>query len=627
MPEVVTTRVVVLTTAADGSDGAMTGVDPISSYAFIGDTRTGALISPAGSIDWLCLPAFDGDPVFARLVAGSGGGHFSVAPVDVAEPPTRSYQPGTALVDTVWRVGSAELVATEGMIADVAGSSLPTLCLVRRLEARGGKVDVTVEFDPRSGAGRRPLRPRRRHHGLVATDGPIAVWLAADPELQLDGAGTASVEVRPDRPLTIVLTGASRCPLTFVDPQQAWRAVCEDADRWRRWSTGIRYDGPGRSAVERSLLTLRLLTFSPSGAPVAAPTTSLPEWLGSGRNWDYRYAWPRDASIGIRAFLGTGQSEEARAFLYWLLHATRLDRPRLPPMLTLYGRAVPAERQLEGWSGYADSRPVRFGNGARDQHQLDNYGWVLDAMWSLVDDGHGLFSETWRAGAALADDVARRWRDPDAGIWEIRGDPAHYVQSKLMAWTALDRALAIARTHRTSARRRQRWSVERDAIAADVVARGFDVERNTFVRAYGDSELDAALLLVPSLGIEGPDSDRARGTIAAVRRELSAGGPLVYRYRPGSDGLAGAEGAFLPCSFWLVQALATVGEVDEAVAVFEELLALGGPLGLLAEEADPSTGELLGNYPQAFTHASLVLAALAITDAQEGLSKRPRAMP
>jgi GH15 family glucan-1,4-alpha-glucosidase len=367
---------------------------------------------------------------------------------------------------------------------------------------------------------------------------------------------------------------------------------------------------------------MRLLTYSPSGAPVAAPTTSLPEQLGGSRNWDYRYAWPRDASIGIGAFLGVGLDDQARAFLYWLLHASRLDRPRLPAILTIHGRRLPPERELS-WSGYANSRPVRFGNGAADQHQLDNYGWVIDAMWLLVRAGHCLYGETWRAAAAMADRVAARWRDPDAGLWEVRGEPAHYVHSKLMAWLALDRALRIADTHRTSTRRRARWAAARADIAADVRARGIDHDRGTLVRAYGRHDLDAALLILPLLGLEPVDSPLVGGTIDAVRRELGAGGPLLYRYPRGEDGLAGREGAFLPCSFWLVQALAATGAVDDANALMADLVDLGGPLGLYAEEADPDTGEQLGNFPQAFTHATVVQAALSLRDATTARAATP----
>jgi GH15 family glucan-1,4-alpha-glucosidase len=342
----------------------------------------------------------------------------------------------------------------------------------------------------------------------------------------------------------------------------------------------------------------------------------LPEQLGGIRNWDYRYAWPRDASIGVGAFLGVGKHDEARRFMAWLLIATRLDRPRLPVLLTLHGRHPARERTLPGWPGYAHSRPVRVGNGAAHQHQLDGYGWVLDAAWLLTRAGHRLYGETWRAMTGFADMVADRWREPDAGIWEIRGDAAQHVHSKVMAWLALDRALRIAESRHVAARRRRRWASQRDALAAEVTVHGFDVTKGTYTRSYGSADVDAALLVLPLLGIEPTDSHRIRGTIETIRHDLHAGGPLLYRYPPGQDGLAGTEGAFLPCSFWLVQALAKSGRSAEAAEVFDALIEFGSPLGLYAEEIDPVTHHHLGNFPQALTHATLVQAALALRDAR-----------
>jgi GH15 family glucan-1,4-alpha-glucosidase len=339
----------------------------------------------------------------------------------------------------------------------------------------------------------------------------------------------------------------------------------------------------------------------------------LPERIGGGRNWDYRYAWPRDASIGIAAFLAAGKPDEARAFLAWLLHASRLARPRLPVLFTLDGRAGPPEAELDGWPGYAHSRPVRIGNGAARQHQLDGYGWVIDAAWLLTDAGHGLYGETWRAVAGFADHVAATWNEPDAGIWEKRAAPAHHVHSKLMAWLALDRALRIATARGEGRkRRRQRWTTARDALAQDIRTRGFDPAQQAFTGAYDSAALDAAVLVLPLVDLEPVTSPRVVGTVDAIRHRLSARGPLLYRYPPGSDGLPETEGAFLPCSFWLVQALALIGRTDEAAALLDELLPLGGPLGLYGEEMDPATGEHLGNYPQALTHAALVQAVLAL---------------
>jgi GH15 family glucan-1,4-alpha-glucosidase len=594
------------------------GQVPIEDYAMVGDTRTAALVSSDGAIDWLCVPGFDGQPVFGRLVGGPAAGTFRLGPARPATVHTRRYRPDSTVLETTWDTAGGRLTLTEGMVGEVAGRLLPATLLVRRLSASGGPVEASLEFDPRLGPRHRPPRAERRAGILVCTWSGTAMALHADPPLAVEPGRPVTVRVSPGRPVTVAVAVADREPLVYVSPAAAWAALEADERRWRAWCRGVDDRLPQRDAVLRSLLTLRLLTYSPSGAPVAAPTTSLPEDPGGMRNWDYRYAWPRDASIGIGAFLGVGKQDEARRFMAWLLHATRLHRPRLPVLLTLHGRRPGPERVLTGWPGYAGSRPVRVGNGAADQHQLDGYGWVLDAAWLLTHAGHRLYGETWRVMAGFADAVAAAWRQPDAGIWEIRGNAAHHVHSKLMAWLALDRALRIAESHRVSERRRRRWTTERDALAAEIATRGFDAARGTFTRGYGSPDVDAALLILPLLGIEPADSPRVRGTIDAIRRDLTAGGPLLYRYPPGQDGLPGTEGAFLPCSFWLVQALARSGRTDEAAELFDALVRLASPVGLFAEEMDPATGHHLGNYPQALTHAALVQAALALRDAQGG---------
>jgi GH15 family glucan-1,4-alpha-glucosidase len=591
----------------------------IEDYGLLGDTRTAALVSDQGSVDWLCLPRFDGQPVFGALVGGPAAGSFRLGPRTTAPVVRRRYRPHTATLETTWTVGEARLTLSEAMVADVAGRLLPATLLVRRLSVEGCPVDATVDFDPRYGERHRPPRLRRQGGDLVCEWGSLAVGLACDAEVRIEPGRPASVVVAPGRPVTFAFTVAHREPLVRVNPTTVWGLVTRDEALWHAWAAEIDCDLPFRDAVVRSLLTLRLLTYSPSGAPVAAPTTSLPEWPGGARNWDYRYAWPRDASIGVAAFMGAGKLDEARGFLAWLLHASRLQRPRLPVLFTLDGRRAPAERTLAGWPGYADSAPVRIGNNARVQHQLDGYGWVVDAAWVLVQAGHPLFSETWRMIRGYADHVAARWRDPDAGIWEVRGDQAHHVHSKAMAWLALDRALRIGRTHRLPSRQRRRWAAARAAIAADIVERGVDPVLQRYTRSYGAPDLDAAILVLPVLGLEQPGSVALTKTVDGIREELSAGGPLLYRYRPGSDGLPGQEGAFLPCSFWLVQALALTGRREEAVELFEALQDRASPLGLYAEEMHPATGAHLGNFPQALTHAALVQAALSLRTSPSGL--------
>jgi GH15 family glucan-1,4-alpha-glucosidase len=587
----------------------------IGSHVLIGDTRTAALSAADGSLVWMCVPEFDGLPLFGQLVGGEAAGVFRLGPVGSTQPAHRRYRPGSTVAETGWRFDGGELLLTEGMLADIDHRLLPTTTVVRRIEARGVATPVRVRFAPRFGLEH--AKPRVEHRGrhTVCSWGTTTIALASSSGEPTPVDDDITVVVKPTQPLTFVLSVAVREPLIYLDADQAWAALETEDRYWRSWSAGIADLGPFHDDAVRSLLTLRLLTYSPSGAPVAAPTTSLPELLGGSRNWDYRFAWPRDAAISVAAFLNAGKVDEARAFMYWLLHATRLDRPRLRPLLTLYGKPSPPERSAPQWPGYADSQPVRFGNSAGDQDQLDVYGWVLDAAWLLTRSGHRLFAETWRALSASADLVSRRWPDPDAGMWEIRGQSRHYVHSKLMAWLALDRALRIAGTRRTRHSRVARWTTARDALAAQIRDSGLDPKRHTYTWYYGSTELDAALLILPLLEFDSITSPQVRGTVDAIRAGLTATGPLLYRYPLHADGMNGAEGAFLPCSFWLVQALARTGRLAEATALFEELLNYGGELGLFAEEVDVGNEQMIGNYPQALTHAALVNAALAIRDA------------
>ncbi len=590
---------------------------PIGDYGLIGDTRTAALVAPSGSIDWFCAPRFDSPPIFGQLVGGIEAGRFSLAPIEAAGS-ERAYVPSTATLETTWELPGADLRLADSMIAEVSGRLLPPTLLVRRLEASGRPIEVVMHLAPRFGYHRdRPKRVTRAGSTLVIEHRDLVLALDTDADCRPTADDDVTFTVHPGEPVTFALSVTRHSAAVFVPAALARAEAQRDERGWQAWAGGIRIAATHSDAVVRSLLTIQLLTYSPSGAPVAAPTTSLPERIGGPRNWDYRYAWPRDASIGIAAFLGVGKPTEARSFLAWLLHASRLSRPRLPPLFTLDGRPGPSETELDGWPGYAHSRPVRVGNGASDQHQLDGYGWVLDAAWLLTDHGERLDGETWRAMRSFADHVARTWSLPDAGIWERRDEPRHNVHSKLMAWLALDRAARMAESRGGRAvRRASRWRAERDRLGDDLRIHGYDDRVGAYTAAYGSRDLDAAVLLLPLIEVEPPDSPRLAGTIDAIRDQLGAGGPLLYRYLD-DDGLEGGEGAFLPCSFWAVQALARTGRTHEAEDLFADLVALGGPLGLYAEEMDPDTGEHLGNFPQALTHATLLQAALALEAATE----------
>lgn len=583
---------------------------PIEDHALIGDTRTAALVTRGGEIDWLCAPRFESPPIFGSLIGGDQGGRFAISPREVRAT-SRRYRPGSAVLETTWETASGSARLTEGMVADLSHDLLPQLLLVRRLEGLHGRLEVDVLFEPRRDLGEPPRRQGRRAGGLFAEWGSLALLLRTAPDVNLVPGRQELLRLEGGETWTFLLAAADRAPGVLVGPERALELLQETDRWWRNWSAGIRYEGPAEEAVARSLLTLRLLTYAPSGAPVAAPTTSLPEEPGGERNWDYRFSWPRDASLGVTAFLGSSRREEARAFLRWLAIASRLTRPRVQVLYDLEGR--PGVRERERWDvpGYRGSLPARMGNAACDQHQLDVYGWIVQAAWELHQGGEVLDGELWKSVAGWTDFVCKSWRLPDAGMWERRGPPAHHVHSKLMGWMALDRALQMTERYRVSEARRRRWRSERTALGEDILSRGVD-ERGILVGRYGSSELDAALLMLPAIGLREPTAPLVRASVDAIRSELDAGSGLLFRYPPRTDDMGGGEGAFLACSFWLVGALCRLGRVEEAVPLFESLCGLGNDVGLLAEEIDPFTGAHLGNFPQALTHSSLVGAALAI---------------
>lgn len=578
---------------------------PIADYAMIGDTRTAALCSRAGSIDWMAVPRFDSKPIFSRLV-DEDGGRFAIEPAERAET-TRSYAADSAVLETRWTTSHGRALLREGMILRATGDLLPQTLLVRRVSCQRGVVPLRVLYSPVHGFDRRRPKLRRDGNTIVCSWDALAISLRWDGAVELTPGEHARHVLHEGEELTFVLSVADRSPLVYVTPARANELLDETELWWQEWSDSLDLPDDTHDAMLRSFITLRLLTYSPTAAPVAAPTTSLPEKIGGSDNWDYRFSWPRDASIGLAAFLGVGRTEESHAFMHWLLHAARQSRPRIDVLYDIYGRSTGDETEADV-SGYRGSRPVRIGNAAAEQHQLDVYGWVLDTAYLLAQEQGSLHKETWRALSAAADFVADHWREPDSGIWELRGPPKHYVHSKLMGWLALDRAIRIAETMEISDRRTGTWEKERDELAEEIRSRGFNDALGSYVDTYDSDQLDAALLVLPVLEFDPPDSARVRGTIRAIREQLGAGGALVYRF----SAAVGNEGVFLPCCFWLVQALARVGERDEARELFDQLMLQANDVGLFAEELDSQTGDHLGNFPQAFTHATLLQAARAL---------------
>jgi GH15 family glucan-1,4-alpha-glucosidase len=513
---------------------------------------------------------------------------------------------GTNVLETTFKTAGGTLRLTDAMTLIPPGRLTPLREVVRRAECLDGEVELEWDIAPRFDYGLRHGRVGPRAGRVFFTDRrqalALSVW-GADP------APHGRTRLAAGEEVLFSLAAADRQPVVLPGRSDTEERLGHTIEFWRGWSRGKGYDGPWRDAVIRSALVLKLLVYAPSGAIVAAPTTSLPETIGGTLNWDYRFAWLRDSTHALDALLNLECPGEAHAFFWWLMHASRLTQPRLQVLYQLNGGDRAPERELEHLSGYRDSGPVRVGNAAVGQVQLDVYGAVLNSTWLHASHHGDLGGETGRAVAKIADYVAEHWRDPDSGIWEVRSDPAHFTQSKAMCWVGLDRAIRLARDGLVPDRT-ERWSEEADAIRTFVDERCWDEERHSYVRAAGSRELDAALLTLALVDYPDPSGTRLRGTIDAIRRELGAG-PFVFRHR-GEDGVPGEDGAFLTCSFWLADALARTGRRDEAAELMDELVELANDVGLYAEEMDPSSREFLGNFPQALVHLALINAAVSI---------------
>jgi GH15 family glucan-1,4-alpha-glucosidase len=593
---------------------AMPMFTSLDRFGLIGDSGTAALVSPEGSIDWLCLPDFDSDPVFGKILDPEAG-HFSIRPTEPFSV-QRWYEPNTAVLATRFSTASGTAVLHDFFAVRTGGEAARSLRpfrqLVRRIVGEAGTVEFRMEFEPRPAFGGDPFRLAPSAGGVLARSRGRALFLQSQAPLAVDdGRAHALMNAGVGQSLHVVLAYAER-DIGVVPSvgKAAETAYAETIDYWRNWAGPGLEDVPLPEMVARSTLTLKLLTFSPSGGVVAAPTTSLPESIGGERNWDYRFVWVRDASRAIIALSDHGHRQEARAYLSWILNAASLTQPRVRTLYDIYGRYRAAETTIAPLAGYLNSRPVRKGNAAAGQLQLDNWGYLVDAAWMVARRMGGLDRSTWGSIRSYVDFIAANWHLRDHGIWEVREQPQHFVHSKVMCWVALDRGIRIAETL-GSPTSIAWWRRERDRVRASVMRDGFDSSTGTFVRSYGDSRVDAALLEIPLVGfLEGTDI-RVQRTVDRIGSELGDAAGLVRRYR-GEDGLEGEEGAFLPCSFWLAHAFALGGRHEEALKLFTKACSYSNDLGLLPEEIDPVSMGALGNFPQGLTHIALINAACAM---------------
>ncbi len=594
---------------------------PIEDYAAIGNCRTTALVSRQGSIDWLCLPHVSAPAIFAALLDRRRGGRFAVRPATpfVAR---RHYLGDTNVLETTFEceTGTVRLIDCMSML-NTSGRGLtldPQHEVLRMIDVTAGTVDLEIIYEPRPYYGKFPMHLRRRGAlGWACQHRDQILILNADVPLASAEDGSAlrtTVRLRAGDRRFLSLSYTRR-DIAAVAPlgSAAGQRLQATLAWWQAWADRCRFQGPYRPVVVRSALALKLMTYDLSGAVVAAPTASLPESIGGVRNWDYRFCWLRDAALTLRAFTDLGYQAEGRKFVGWLLHATRLTWPELNILYDVHGETNLHERQIDWLEGYRQSRPVHIGNDAKDQLQLDVYGAVLLAVADLVMTGGRIDRQQARTLAGFGRTVMRRWREPDEGIWEFRGPRRHNTHSKMLCWVALD---CLIRLHEMGQLRLpvEACKSERHAIRMAIERHGYNEQLDSYVGAFDGTEPDASLLLMPCYGYRSASDPRMLSTFKFIDRELGHDG-LLYRYRPGSDGLPGAEGAFGICSFWGVDFLARTGAVAEAAERFRHLLSFANDVGLFAEEIDPSTGTALGNFPQAFTHVGLINAACMLARA------------
>ncbi|KAB8195172.1 glycoside hydrolase family 15 protein [Nonomuraea phyllanthi] len=582
----------------------------IEDYALIGDMQSGALVARDGSIDWLCLPRFDSPSCFAALLGSERNGHWWIGPTGRPPATRRRYRPDTLILESEWDTPTGTVRVIDFMPPRDRNPDV-----VRIVEGVSGSVEMSAQLRVRFDYGRIVPWVRRDNGHLQAIGGPDSVWLHCPVQLKGgDYAHRATFTVKEGERLPFVFTWhPSHEPMPpLIDSETQLR---ETEAMWQEWVSRCTYEGPYRDAVVRSLITLKGLTYSPTGGIVAALTTSLPEDLGGVRNWDYRFCWLRDATMTLDALISSGYLGEAADWRAWLLRAIAGRPQDLQIMYGVAGERRLPELLLDWLDGYEDSRPVRIGNEAVKQLQLDVYGEVMNCLYESRTRGLSADERAWTIQRQLLDYVEDHWDEPDEGLWEVRGPRRHFVHSKVMCWVALDRGVKyVERFGRVGPV--DKWRTLRDVVHAEICEQGFDERRNTFTQSYGSSELDASLLMMPMVGFLPADDPRMLGTVAAIEKELMSDG-FVLRYPIAADndvdGLPGGEGAFLACSFWLVEVMAMQGRKEEAKDLFERLLGLRNDVGLLAEEFDPRYARLVGNFPQAFSHVPLINAARALS--------------
>jgi GH15 family glucan-1,4-alpha-glucosidase len=601
---------------------------PIADYALIGDCHAAALVSRSGSIDWCCVPRVDSASCFGRLLDAGKGGYCEIAPVpEGARTVYRAYIEDTLVLETTLRTagGQARLIDFF-TLRDDAERPVRWRELVRIVEGERGAFDVSVRVAPRFDYG--AIDPWMRHQGsgcwsAIGGDEALAIWSDAGLEAPDRHSLETRATVRPGDRLRLSLTSVDPAELESAEPphpagpDEVDRRLEQTIERWREWAERLDVSGPDASGARRSAIVLKALTYEPTGAIAAAATTSLPEGRGCAgeRNWDYRYSWIRDSALAVRSLARLGYESEAEAFRRFAERSAAGNAKDLQVVYGLGGERRLTEQALDHLEGYRGASPVRIGNAAVTELQLDAYGQLLDQSWEWYERGHEPDDDYWRFLLDLVDAAVERWQEPDRGIWEWPGEPRHFVHSKAFCWVAVDRGLRLAE-HCLRKAPERRWKKARDEIRGAIEERGYDADRGIFVQAFGARDLDAALLRLPTLEFIDHEDERMVRTVGAIRSELDFGG-LLRRYTS-DDGLEGEEGAFLPCTFWLASVLAGQGRTGEAREAFDRAIAAGNGVGLFSEEYDPESKEMLGNFPQALTHLSHLEAALALAEAEGG---------